>query len=211
VLPARRVLEANAAAHVGQMNDALLDEQTDFAIRRRLPRILGTLSSDRALFGLTHGLEDTRFEVRYQCARAIDRLVTRGDGLTVDRARIIAAVERELSVSPQVWHGHHLIDRVDEGDDRGAAEGTRARRNLEHVFTLLSTVFPREPFQVAFHGIQSENTSLRSLAAEYLNSVLPPGIRTRLWALIEADVPAERAHVSPEDALEQLRKSTKGS
>jgi hypothetical protein len=199
VLSARRVLEANAKSHIGQMNDALVDEQTDFAIRRRLPRILGTLSSERALFGLMRGLEDTRFEVRYQCARAIDRMIVRGEGLRVDRDRIMAAVERELSVSPQVWHGHHLIDRVDreEGEERAAAEGTRARRNLEHVFTLLSTMFPREPVQVAFRGIQSDDPGLRALAAEYINGVLPPAIRARLWTLLEADT---------QEAHEDLRK-----
>jgi len=212
VAAARRVLEANAAAHIGQMVDALVDEDTDFAIRRRLPRILGTLSSERAVVGLMRGLEDTRFEVRYQCARAIDRMLVRGAAPPFDRGRILSAVDRELSVSPQVWHGHQLIDRVEreEGDDRPTVEESRARRNLEHVFTLLSTVLPREPLQVAFHGIQSDDPRLRALAAEYLDGVLPPGIRTRLWTLVDPEVPhAPREHVTMEQTLQELRESAK--
>lgn len=208
---ARRVLEAHATMHTGQMNDALLGEHTDFAIRRRLPRILGTTSSERALFGLMRGLEDARFEVRYQCARAIDRIVARGDGLTVDPKRILAAVDRELSVTPQVWHGHLLIDRVD-GDDAAsspAADGGRARRNLEHVFTLLSAVLTREPLQVAFHGIQSDDAGLRSLAVEYLDGMLPAGIRVKLWSLVDPELAPDRPRVSPERALEELRQSTR--
>lgn len=211
VASARRVLETNAVAHIGQMNDALVNEHTDFAIRRRIPRILGTLADERALFGLMRGLEDSRFEVRYQCARAIDRIIVRGEGLAVDRSRILAAVERELSVSPEVWHGHRLIDGVEreEGDDRALAESDRAQRNLEHVFKLLATVLPREPLQVAFRSIQSDDRRMRSLAAEYLDGVLPAGIRARLWALIEPGAVHDGASVSPEQALEELRRSAK--
>jgi hypothetical protein len=206
---ARKVLEVHAAAHIGQMVDALLDERTDFAIRRRLPRILGTTSSERALFGLTRGLDDSRFEVRYQCARAIDRIIARGDGLAVEERRLLAAVERELSVTPQVWHGHQLIDRVDRDDakDESDAPGARAQRNLEHVFTLLTAVLPREPLQVAFRGIQSDDAGLRSLAVEYLDGVLPTGIRTKLWALVDPELAPDRARVAPDRALEALRQS----
>ena len=41
----------------------MLDPDTDFAIRRRIPRILGAVASERALSGLVRGLDDARFEV----------------------------------------------------------------------------------------------------------------------------------------------------
>ena len=95
---ARPVLEAHAAAHVGLLVDELLDARTDFAIRRRLPRILATAPTQRALNGLVRGLDDQRFEVRYQCSRAIDRLLTKNDALRVDERSILSVIERELSV-----------------------------------------------------------------------------------------------------------------
>ena len=113
VASARTVLESSVAAHVGLLTDTLLDPDTDFAIRRRVPRILGALPDRRALEGLVAGLDDARFEVRYQCSRAIHRLLSRHGDLVVDSARLLAIVEREVSVPPQIWHGHRLIDHVD--------------------------------------------------------------------------------------------------
>jgi hypothetical protein len=203
---ARLALERVAASHVGLLVDVLLDPATDFAIRRRVPRILGTIASDRVTDGLVRGLDDSRFEVRYQCARALARLLARHDSFTVDRTRIMAIVERELSVPLQVWQGHRLIDQPERDDNSGVGD-TLTHRNFEHVFLLLTTVLPREPLQVALRGISSPNAGLRGLALEYLESVLPPEILARLWQLVDVP-PGERPHLSPERALEELRVST---
>ncbi len=207
VTGARRVLERAAPKHVGLLVDELLDPDTDFAIRRRLPRILGTLSSDRAIHGLVRGLDDARFEVRYQCGRAIDRMLTRGVPLQEDPQRILDVVDRELSVPLAVWQGYQLIDRVDREEEGPLADliPGRAQRNLEHVFTLLASILPREPLQVSFHGLRSEDASLRALAVEYLDGVLPSRLRTKLWAVVEAPAAPTASHASPEDALAALR------
>jgi AAA family ATP:ADP antiporter len=184
VTSARKLLEKVAPSHVGLLVDELLNPDADFAIRRRIPRILGTLSSDRALDGLIRGLDDSRFEVRYQCSRAIDRVLRKTDGLAVDRGRILNVVERELSVPAQVWHGHRLIDRVERDDETATeSQSDRPEQNLEHIFSLLAAVLPREPLQVAFRGIGSENPGLRALAFEYLDSVLPAAVRSKLEEL----------------------------
>jgi hypothetical protein len=182
VASARKVLEQVASSHIGLLVDALLDPETDFAIRRRIPRVLGTVHSQRALDGLALGLEDVRFEVRYQCGRAIDRLLQKNRGFTVDPERVMAVIDRGLSVPPQVWAGHRLIDGVEVEDDSVGAGVVPARlhRNLEHVFSLLAAVLPREPTSVALRGIESHDPALRGLALEYLDSVLSPTIRAKL-------------------------------
>ena len=191
VAGARAVLERVAASHVGLLVDALVDPSSDFAIRRRLPRILGTVATPRAIDGLLRGLDDARFEVRYQCGRALERLVTRSEGaLAVDAGAVFAAVERELSVSASIWQAHRLIDHAD-GDEEAGTD-LAAPPNLKHVFGLLSMVLPREALQVAYQGIRSDHTGLRALALEYLEGVLPPSIQLRLWSLLEPpDRPAE--------------------
>ena len=206
VAEARRVLEARADRHVGLLIDAMLDPDTDFAIRRRLPRIIGTLASQRALDGLVDALEDARFEVRYQAGRAMDRLLVKNGALRVDPARLIAIVERELSVPVQIWRGHHLIDRDETDDDRAPAAVRRAQKNVEHIFSLLAAVLPRDPLHVALGGISSDDRGLRGLAREYLDSVLPAGIREKLWRLMDAPA-AEGSGRSPDAALEALRRS----
>jgi hypothetical protein len=91
----RLTLERVAPSHIGLLSDTLTDREIDFAIRRRIPKILGNVATadaaGRALTALLAGLEDPRFEVRYQCARAINRLMGRTSGLSVDRERIMAS------------------------------------------------------------------------------------------------------------------------
>ena len=116
-------------------------------------------------------------------------------------------IERELSVSPQVWQGHHLIDQVDREDESSSAVSRPPQRNLEHVFTLLSAVLPREPLQVAYHGIRSADPALRSLAVEYLEGVLPAPLRAKLWALVDAAPRPAAERPPPEEVLEELRRS----
>jgi AAA family ATP:ADP antiporter len=182
---ARAFLERAAPRHIGMIVDALADPDTDFAIRRRLPRLLTTAGTPRAVHGALIGLDDLRFEVRYQCGRTLDRLLQQDRSLTVDPARIMAAVDRELSVPVGVWQGHGLIDQPDDevNDERGER---RAQRNLEHVFSLLATILPREPLQVALRGLESDNPGLRGLAIEYLEQVLPKPMVVNLRTLIEA-------------------------
>jgi hypothetical protein len=186
VLPAAwTALEHLAASHLGMLIDAMLDPATDFAIRRRLPRILGTVPTRRSLDGLVNGLSDSRFEVRYHCSRAISRLLARNRELTIDRPQMIAAVERELSVPPQRWRGYRLLDRPEvEGPSDNAAPPEDSSRYLEHILLLLSTIVGRDPLDAAVHGVRSADPGVRGLAFEYLDQVLPAAVVERLKTMI---------------------------
>ena len=197
---ARTVLERAAPAHLGMIIDALLDPHTDFSIRRRLPRLLATVGTTRAVDAAIQGLQDARFEVRYQCSRALDRMLTRDPALKIDIRRIMDVVDREVSVPIGVWQGYGLIDQP-ESDESPSADEVSApdRRNLEHVFCLLATILPREPLQVALRGLQSANPGLQGLAIEYLEQVMPRPILTKLRRLVEAPPHAD----APSDAMGQ--------
>jgi AAA family ATP:ADP antiporter len=71
---ASRSLAKAAPFITGQLVDRLLDSDEDFAIRRRIPRILSTCPTQRSVGGLLAALSDERFEVRYQAARAMTRI-----------------------------------------------------------------------------------------------------------------------------------------
>ncbi len=61
-----------AEEHVGQLADALIDPNQDFAVRRRLARVFSVCVSQRAADGLLLGLDDLRFDVRFQAAPVAD-------------------------------------------------------------------------------------------------------------------------------------------
>ncbi len=184
----------------------LLDPEEDFAIRRRLIRVLGEATGDEAFTGVLRALEDQRFEVRYRAGRALARMLSRSPGLRMPREQVVGAVLREVAVERGVWESRQLIDRSDDDWSPMEAEvlRDRATRSLEHVFTLLSLILPPETLRLAFHGLHTHDAHLRGTALEYLESVLPEPVRVKLWPFLEADSRPLQRDRTPEQALQEL-------
>ena len=72
----------------GQLVDVLADPQQDFAIRRRIPRILSFSPSERAVAGLWTGLKDTRFEVRFQSGIALAHILDKNTEIKLEREKV---------------------------------------------------------------------------------------------------------------------------
>jgi hypothetical protein len=199
-----------AEKHVGFLADALLDPYEDFAVRRRIPRVMAVCRSQRAVDGLMLGLEDIRFEVRFQCGRSLAAIVAKEPQLHVDAGRVFEVVQKEVAVGRPVWEGRHLLDRLDEGESNTFVDDfirSRASQSLAHVFTILSLVLPAEPLQIALRGLHVEDQNLRGTALEYLESVLPPVIREQLWPFLEDRRPVARSGRGREEILADLVKS----
>jgi AAA family ATP:ADP antiporter len=185
---ALEALRRVAASVVGQLTDALVEPTTEFTIRRRLPRVLSTTSTPRAIEGLLAALEDSRFEVRYQCGRALARIHDADPSRPIPGERVLAAVMHEVKVDRSVWQSQRLLDRSDEATDSPFIDDylrDRANRSLEHVFTLLSLTLPKQPLIVAFRGLHTSDEALRGTALEYLEVVLPEAVRAGLWPFLE--------------------------
>ena len=207
---ALRALRDIAPSAIGQITDALLDPETEFTIRRRLPRVLAACDSPRAAEALLGGLADSRFEVRYQCGRALDRIHERNPTLELSAERIHAAVLREVAVDRKVWEGQRLLDQSEETErspfvDRFLRD--RASRSLEHVFTLLALTLPRQPLIVAFRGLHTSDQGLRGTALEYLEGVLPDAVHGALWPFLEDKRPAKQAPRARAEILDELMHS----
>ncbi len=181
---AHDALSQVAARFTGQIVDALLDPATPFAARRRIPGTLVAARSQRALDGLLEGLKDERFEVRARCGRAMVRLLAEAPELRIDPPRVIAAVLEEVAVDRDVWENQHLLGEDGEDPLQAGALRDRASRSLEHVFTMLSLVLPRQPLQIAFQGLHTDDPQLRGTALEYLETALPVPVREKLWPFI---------------------------
>jgi hypothetical protein len=177
----RRVVDRE----VDRLVFALANDEEDFAVRRRLPRVLADSTSPRAVEGLTKGLFDRRFEVRYQCGRALAKMRSE----RIEKSRVLEAVEREVAVDRGLWESHRLLDAITPEDASGFADALvqdRANRSMEHVFRILSLVYPEEPLRVAYRGLFTEDAALRGTSLEYLESVLPETIRAKLWPFLDA-------------------------
>jgi AAA family ATP:ADP antiporter len=179
----------------GQLLDALLDPTMDFVVRRRIPRVLSAIVSQRAADGLLLGIADERFEVRYQCGRALLRITDASADIVISRERVIAAVQRELEFGKKVLETVANEDYDDEmnPDEQSSLMQMLARdrvdRSLEHVFTILSLHLEREPLRMAFRALHHEDTHHRGTALEYLETILPPEVRDGIWPYLGATAP----------------------
>ncbi len=208
-VPARAVLARAAPRICGQLVDCLLDPEQDFAIRRRIPPVLVHAANQRAADGLMLGFEDSRFEVRFQCGRALAEMIAKQPELSIKREQVLNVVERELSVSRSIWNGRRLLDRRDTSERTQFLDEVlreRADAGLEHVFTLLGLILPGEPLKVAFRALHTDDRLLRGLALEYLEAALPEHISRKLTHIVEQG-PRETVRRSTDEVVASLMQS----
>ena len=198
----RAFLLRHAHRAVGQLVDALLDPEEDFAVRRRIPAILSYTSSQRAVDGLTIALRDPRFEIRFHAGRALEFLRRMTGGLCFDAAALMTAVEREVSSSQSIWYGRTLLDKRDAAGGQPAylddVLRDQADKSLEYVFSLLAVFLPAEPLKVAFRALHSQDRMLRGLALEFLESHLSAGLVSQLRRLLDPAPARPTARPAPE-------------
>lgn len=205
-----RALQKVAPKHVGALSDALLDPYEEFAVRRRIPRVMVVCSTQRAADSLVQGLADIRFEVRFQCGRALAAIAAKHPAIQVNANTVFDVVQKEVAVGRPVWEGRRLLDRLDDNEPSTFIDEfirSRANQSLTHVFTILSLALPREPLQIALRGLHAGDEHLRGTALEYLESILPPMIRDPLWPFLEDHRPAGRTLRSREEILGDLIRS----
>jgi AAA family ATP:ADP antiporter len=170
-----------AEERIGELTDALLDPNQDDMVRRRLARVFSVAVSQRAADGLLLALDDSRFDVRFQVARSLVAIVESNAGIRLNAERVYKVVQAELAVGRPVWESRRLLDGFVSESPLDEFVRDRAGQSLAHVFTLLSLVLPRQPLNIAFGSLTTGNTQLRGTALEYLENVLPAGVKQALW------------------------------
>jgi hypothetical protein len=206
------VLRRAGPAAIEPLVAGLLDPREEFAVRRRIPLILATYKDPRAVEGLLHGLGDRRFEVRYRCGRGLNHVTDLDPSLQVAPAAVYDAILWEVEAGAGVWEGRRLLDQLDDEPWSPVVDDAireRASKSLEHVFTLLALVLPRQPLRIAFRALHVRDEFLRGTALEYLEGALPPEIRKPLWPHLEDRRPRRPPAVRPtEEALARLLQSS---
>ncbi|MEO8552882.1 MAG: hypothetical protein ABI678_23050, partial [Kofleriaceae bacterium] len=206
-------LRAAAPRCTGALVDALLDQARDEKLRRRLPSVLAAGVPELAAWGLWRGMTDPSFDVRYHCGIVLANLASTVNLGRLAPEEVFEYVRKELEDGRDVWKTRALAS-----DAVLSALEAEADLGLAHLFRVLGLVLPAEPLRVALHAVQAEDTSLRGMALEYLESILPPDVRAKLWPLLdESDPGAVAAAVSESDPelrssqlMEELRRSHPG-
>ncbi len=212
-LAAVKGLASIASSITGQLVDSLLDPNVDFVIRRRIPRTLNNCSTQRAADGLLLGLDDERFEVRYECGRALMKLTGLHPDLVIPQDKVFEAIQRELQAGKRMLSGMttHFDDDPHADEQQSLVDSLmrdRVDRTLEHVFTILSLNLEREPLRMAFRALHHQDTAFRGTALEYLDTVLPAEIRHIVWPYLGEAAPLPTARSARELLAELARAGT---
>jgi hypothetical protein len=196
---------------VGQLTDAMIDVDEEFIIRRRIPLVLGSCRTQRAVDALFLCLRDKRFEVRFKCAKALSCIHENVPDLEYDEGRVYDAVLSELKADKHVWFDRKILDQPGSGcefDHFDEVIKDRAEYSLEHVFTLLSLVMEKKPLKVAFRGLHTTDEMLRGTALEYLDVTLTTKIRDAIWPLLGDHKLKDKAARDRNKATSNLMKSS---
>jgi ATP:ADP antiporter, AAA family len=200
-----RALSRVAGAHSDVLLQHLLDPDEDFAIRRRLVNALASSRTLQVFNGLVEALNDQRFEVRYRAGRALSAMAENIPGAHVQEHQVFDVIQREMAVDRGIWESRQLIDADEESSPMETELlRDRASRSLEHLFTLLSLILPRQTLRLAFHALYTEDPQLRGTAMEYLETILPDPIWQRLQVLLEAGEGRSPVRGAPDQALRDL-------
>jgi ATP:ADP antiporter, AAA family len=199
----------------GQLADRLADPAENEKIRRRIPRVLAASKSPLAWQGLFRQLRDDRFEIRQRCSRALEKMLEQTPEYRPQSTEMFEIVGNELSANRKA-----LSKRSSALSDGAAGEDAdfllvdgvlreRASQVMTHICALLSLVLPAQSVRLAFRALHTEDAKLRGVALEYLDSVLPKGLREQLAAQIEGPVARpERSGTPTEEALANLLDSS---
>lgn len=178
-------LRAHLALAAGQLADRLADTSTDPRIRRRIPRLLAGSGNPLAWDALFRQLAGGELEIRYRCGRALADVGERHPEFRPPSDAVFLAVQRELA-------SHGIAGE----------KGDAARQRMSHMANLLGLVLPPQSVHLAFRALQTSDPKLRSTAIEYLDSVLPLGLRRQMAG--QFDVPLKPAARAAGEALQNL-------
>jgi hypothetical protein len=125
-------------------------------------------------------------------------------------SRVIAAVDRELAIGTVLWESHRKQQQDPSGFGAEWLDGLlreKAHASLEYVFALLSLIYDRTPLMAAFRSLHLEDRQFRGTALEYLEGILPPKTREKLWEILE-ERPSKSGDRASGEILQELLKSS---
>ena len=191
----------------GTLEDALLDQSVAVAARTRIPHTLEHWADRRAARALLRGLSDPDFGVRFACGQSLARLVRAAPEVRPLEGDILAIAEREAQVDETLWANQEVEGASASSVLLDAPQRRRVPRTAEHVFTLLAVILEREPLRFSLFALTSPDENLRGTALEYLENVLPDGLKRALWRHVAREGIVTQSSRSTEELAHELQRT----
>jgi hypothetical protein len=153
---------------IALMGDVMRNSEAQLVVRRRIPQVLRTVTNKTAIDALSGALDADQFVVRSRAALALREVLQQSDVKHPEPECLLKAALREAAVEPL---------------------GPEA---CEHMLLLLTLGTGLESIELVRQAMRSPDDKLRGTAIEYLESLLPEGLRSSIIAALTRVVPLQR-------------------
>jgi ATP:ADP antiporter, AAA family len=175
---------------VGTLRDYLIDQDIRPEVRREIPKVLQEIGTGAAQAVLVESVLDRDVVLRYHTIAAINRLGQAHPERSTDRKLIEMVLAAEIMGH---YRSYQVLGRL-EGSiddpsnpvDHGLRESME--KETERIFRLLKILYPQYDLHSAHVGMQSADPVVHDNALEFMDSVLPPEVRSLIIPLFDRNV-----------------------
>ncbi len=152
-----RALRKVAPKTTGMLLDHLLDLDVDPRVRRRIPRVLKVVKTQRCASGLALALRDPVFEVRTQVAIALSQMVDAEPTIKLDRDAVLDVALYELTTGRATWSVAKVGISLDHDPDASEEEGAEAAAGAPKSETEAASSKRRDTMPAKSHAQATED------------------------------------------------------
>ena len=175
---------------VGTLRDYLVDPEMRPEVRREIPRVLQEIGSAAAQAVLVESILDRDVVLRYHTISAINRLGQAHPGRSTDRKLIETVLAAEIMGHYRSYQVLGTLEGALDDPSNPVEHGLREsmEKETERIFRLLKILYPQYDLHSAYVGMQSDDPVVHDNAVEFMDSVLPPEVRSLIIPLFDRNV-----------------------
>src|SRR5688500_17207795 len=175
---------------VGTLRDYLLDPDMPADARREIPKVLQEIGTATAHAVLVESVLDRDVVLRYHTISAINRLGQAHPERTTDRKLIDTVLAAEIMGHYRSYQVLGTLQGSMDDPSNPIEHGLREsmEKETERIFRLLKILYPQYDLHSAYVGMQSTDPVVHDNAVEFMDSVLPPEVRSLIIPLFDRNV-----------------------
>ena len=175
---------------VGTLRDYLLDPDIRAEVRREIPKVLQEIGTAAAHAVLVETVLDRDVVLRYHTIAAINRLGQAHPERSTDRKLIETVLAAEIMGHYRSYQVLATLAGSMDDPSNPIEHGLREsmEKETERIFRLLKILYPQYDLHSAYVGMQSADPVVHDNAVEFMDSVLPPEVRSLIIPLFDRNV-----------------------
>jgi AAA family ATP:ADP antiporter len=175
---------------VGTLRDYLLDQDIRAEVRREIPKVLQEIGTAAAHAVLVETVLDRDVVLRYHTIAAINRLGQAHPDRSTDRKLIETVLAAEIMGHYRSYQVLATLEGSMDDPSNPIEHGLREsmEKETERIFRLLKILYSQYDLHSAYVGMQSTDPVVHDNAVEFMDSVLPPEVRSLIIPLFDRNV-----------------------